>query len=82
MEVTILSCEERETKEGEIKYSMNVLGAFAVFAKPKLKAVDISLTYSEYVNYSTKVGEKVTIDVLIPLPDYPLRLVEKPSKAK
>lgn len=80
MQVTLLEVFEKADKNGEFKHSMNVLGTFSSYGVNKMKAVDVTLTADEYAIYSPKIGQKIEIDVVVPLPDFPLKLVQKENK--
>ena len=66
------------TKDNKPYYKMGVIGKFQYFGKIKTKIVDISLTLDEYEKYSkSKEGDILNLDVLFPLPQFPLVLTKK-----
>ena len=75
MKAQILQVDSRENKKtGEISYDMTVLSDFVSYGVLRPSTVQVKLDSTSFAKYSEYIGKTVEIDVLIPLPDYPLYL--------
>ena len=66
--------ENTNKKTGEVKRKAIALGTFASYGNLQPATVEISLTADEFSILSKKKGNKVDLDLVIPLPTFPLTL--------
>ncbi len=59
---------------GEIKYAMTVLADFLSFGIVRPGTCQVQLTPETYEKYKPLEMKVADLDVVMPLPDYPLRL--------
>jgi len=75
MRVNLIQVEEFISKKtGEITYLAVGLGTFNSFGKIKKATVDINLTKEQYEKYKKEEGKIVDLDVVMPLPNFPMIL--------
>lgn len=61
-------------KTGEVKYKAVGLGTFSSFGNLQPATVEISLKPEEYEKLKEHKGKKLDLDIVIPLPTFPLSL--------
>jgi len=75
MELEILDVQRVVSKKsGEVKYKAIALGTFSNYGNNQPATVEISLTKEQYDILIDFKGEKVDLDLVIPLPTFPLSL--------
>jgi len=75
MELTPLKVQEVSNKKtGEIKKNMVALGNFANYGNVEPATVTIGLTDEQFTYFQTKVGQKLEVDVIVPLPQFPMTI--------
>lgn len=75
MKAQILHVENRpNTKTGEVNYAMTILSNFSSYGAVRPASAQVKLDANTYSKYKDMVGKEVTLDVVMPLPDYPLQL--------
>lgn len=75
MKLDLLDVQENlNKKSGEIKYKAIALGTFSSYGNSQPATVEISLRPDEYEVLKGQKGKKVDLDIVIPLPSFPLTL--------
>lgn len=77
MKLQILQVKaDANKKTGEIKKVAVVLGEFSNYGKIEPATVKINLTDNQFEKLSAMQGKEVELDIVVPLPQYPLSLKE------
>lgn len=77
MKVTILHTNSKADKStGEIKYDMTVLTDCNSFGVTRPATVQVRLSEPDYKIYDEMIGEDTEIEIVLPLPEYPLHLAK------
>ena len=80
MKLQILQVKEDVNKKsGEVKLVAVALGEFSNYGKIEPSTVKLNLTQDQYNVLKNAVGKEVDIDVVVPLPQYPLQLSSTPK---
>ena len=74
LKAQILQVDTKTDKLGEVKYDMTVLSNFSSYGVVRPATVQVKLNADSYAKYKEHVGKQLELDVVIPLPDYPLHL--------
>lgn len=75
MKATILHIEAPTNKKtGELNHAMTILGTFSSYGAVRPASAQVKLTPEQYEKYKGLVGKEVELDVVMPLPEYPLHL--------
>lgn len=75
MLLNILDVQETlNKKSGEVKYKAIALGTFSSYGNTQPATVEIQLQQNEYKELKELKGEEVDLDIVIPLPTFPLTL--------
>ena len=76
MKVTVLQVAEKVNKKtGEVSHSAVVLGEFSNYGTIEPATVKIKLTPEDFATWQTYKGKKLDVEVVVPLPEYPLTLI-------
>lgn len=75
MKLQLLDVQETlNKKSGEIKHKAIALGTFSSYGNSEPATVTISLRPDEYEILKAHKGKQVDLDIVIPLPTFPLSL--------
>jgi len=61
-------------KSGEMQYAMTILSQFLSFGQVRPATAQVKLDSDSYEKYKQHEGKEVDLNIIMPLPDYPLRL--------
>ena len=74
MKVQIIEVLSNLNKEGVMVYKMGVMGTFIDYGKLRLKVIDVTLTLGEFELYNKNVGKTMDVDLVVPVPQFPLTI--------
>lgn len=75
MNLQLLDVQETLNKKtGEVKHKAIALGKFSSYGNTQPATVEIQLRDNEYKELKELIGEEVDLDIVIPLPTFPLTL--------
>lgn len=75
MKLQLLDVQETQNKKtGEVKRKAIALGTFSSYGNTQPATVEIQLRENEYKELKEFVNEEVDLDIVIPLPTFPLSL--------
>lgn len=76
MKLNILQVtEDVNKKSGEVKLVAVALGNFSNYGKIEPATVKLNLNEAQFKTLKTQIGKEVEIDIVVPLPQYPLQVV-------
>lgn len=75
MKLNLLDVQETlNKKSGEMRYKAIALGTFSSYGNSQPATVEITLQSDEYNKLKAFKGKEVDLDIVIPLPAFPLSL--------
>ena len=74
MKFTLLDLQEKVSKDGDVSYNATVLGKVVDYGTIKPATIDVSVDSRSYVAMKPFVGKDIELDIVIPKPQYPLKL--------
>jgi hypothetical protein len=74
MNVTILDVQQGTDFNGEVNYTMVVLGKFKEFKTITPASQKVELSFEQYNKYKDMVGKQANLDLVIPVSKYPFSL--------
>ena len=75
MKLSILDVQENlNKKSGEVKYKAIALGTFSSYGNSQPATVEVSLNQDQYNKLKSQKDKVVDLDIVIPLPTFPLSL--------
>ncbi len=69
---TLIESDISTTKDNKTNYILSIQAKFQYYGKVKTKIIDVKVTEDEYKKLSGQLGKQIDLDVIIPLPDFPL----------
>ena len=76
MNVQILDVSEGTDFNGEVNYTMVILGKFKDFKNIVPASQKVDLSFEQYNKYKGEVGKDARLDLVIPISKYPFSLAE------
>ena len=70
----ILDVQQGTDFNGEVNYTMVILGKFKEFKTILPASQKVDLTFEQYNKYKNEIGKKVNLDLVIPVSKYPFSL--------